>query len=142
MQEKIYFFVYSSTATKAFSPAELLELLKGSRARNSQAGVTGMLLYKDGEFLQVLEGPETAVRNLRQKISQDPRHHSIVKQLEGNYDERQFPYWHMGFRDLNTEEAMNTPGYSQFLNTPWSVGLAADPTVCQELLHLFKQRPA
>ena len=48
----------------------------------------------------------------------------------------------MGFRDLDSEEARATPGYTEFLNTHLSVGLAADPTVCQRLLHLFKQRDA
>jgi hypothetical protein len=139
MNEKIYFYVYSSTATKAFTQAELLELLKRSREKNSLAGLTGMLLYKNGDFMQVLEGPNQAVHSLIETIRQDARHHNIVKLLEGNYPERQFPYWHMGFRDLNTEEAMNTPGYTEFLNTPLSVGLAADPTVCQRLLHLFKE---
>jgi len=63
-----------------------------------------------------------------------------MKLLEGFSSERQFPYWYMGFRDLDTAEARLTPGYSEFINTPLSVGLAADPTVCQKLLHLFKQR--
>jgi hypothetical protein len=68
MNEKIYFYVYSSTATKAFTQAELLELLKRSREKNSLAGLTGMLLYKNGDFMQVLEGPNQAVHSLIETI--------------------------------------------------------------------------
>jgi hypothetical protein len=140
VSEKCFFYVYSSVATNAFTESELLELLTRSREANSKLGLSGMLLYKNGDFLQVLEGPEQVVRTMIRKIQLDPRHKSILKLLEGDYAERQFPYWYMGFRNLDTEEAKNTPGYTEFLNTPLSVGLAADPTVCQRLLHLFKER--
>jgi hypothetical protein len=140
VSEKCFFHVYSSVATKPFTESELLELLTRSREANSKLGLSGMLLYKNGDFLQVLEGPEEVVRTMIRKIRLDPRHNCMLKLLEGDYAERQFPYWHMGFRNLDTAEAKNTPGYTEFLNTPLSVGLAADPTVCQRLLHLFKER--
>ena len=131
--------MYSSRAIKAFTQAELLELLARSRENNSKLGVTGMLLYKDGEFMQVLEGAEQTVRTLIAKIERDPRHKNVSKLLIGNCPERQFPFWYMGFSNLDTEEARNTPGYTEFLNTSLAVGLAADPTFCQRLMHLFKK---
>jgi hypothetical protein len=140
MTTKYFFHVYSSTAGKAFSPAELVALLARSRENNARLGLSGMLLYKNGDFMQVLEGPKQAVRALLKTIRQDPRHRDMTTLLEGHYAERQFPYWHMGFSNLDTAEAQATPGYTEFLDTPLSVGLAADPTVCQRLLHLFKQR--
>lgn len=139
MSQKCFFHVYSSIATKAFTESELLGLLTRSRESNSKLGLSGMLLYKNGDFLQVLEGPVQTVQTMIRKIQLDPRHHDMVKLLEGDYAERQFPYWHMGFRNLDTEEAKNTPGYTEFLDTPLSVGLSADPTICQRLLHLFKE---
>lgn len=60
--------VYASSATKAFSKAELVELLTQVRAKNSRLGVTGMLLYKDGNFLQVIEGEEAIIRGLYQSL--------------------------------------------------------------------------
>jgi hypothetical protein len=134
----IFFYMYSSRAIKAFTQAELLELLARSRENNSKLGVTGMLLYKNGEFMQVLEGSEQTVRTLVAKIERDPRH-KVAKLLIGYCPERQFPYWYMGFSNLDTEEARNTPGYTEFLNTSLAVGLAADPTLCQRLMHLFKK---
>jgi hypothetical protein len=105
VSEKCFFHVYSSVATKPFTEPELLELLTRSREANSKLGLSGMLLYKHGDFLQVLEGPEQVVRKMIRKIRLDPRHQSMLKLLEGDYAERQFPYWHMGFRNLDTAEA-------------------------------------
>jgi len=135
----IFSYMYSSRATKAFNRDELLELLARSRENNCKLGVTGMLLYKNGEFMQVLEGSEQTVLTLVAKIERDPRHKNVSKLLIGNCPERQFPYWYMGFSNLDTEEARNTPGYTEFLNTALAVGLAADPTFCQRLMHLFKK---
>ena len=53
---KLFRMAYVSTASKLFDPAELRDMLKESNLRNKEAGITGMLLYKDGQFMQVLEG--------------------------------------------------------------------------------------
>jgi hypothetical protein len=139
MNKPIFFHVYCSKATEAFSEAALLELLTGARENNARLGLSGMLLYKDGNFMQVLEGEESTVRSLLRKIQDDRRHQNVVQVLAGFTTERQFPYWYMGFQNLDSEAAQMTPGYSEFLNTPLTVGLAADPTLCQRLLHLFKK---
>jgi hypothetical protein len=135
-----FFHAYCSAATQAFTDAELLELLTHSRENNTKLGLTGMLLYKNNDFMQVLEGPEADVRKLVDRINRDPRHTRVQKLIEGYSDERQFPSWSMGFSNLDTDEAKKTPGYDEFLNTPLSAGLASDPTACQKLLHLFKKR--
>jgi hypothetical protein len=139
MPNDIFFHVYCSKATKPFSEADLLELLTRCRENNAKVGLTGILLYKDGNFMQALEGPELAIRALLGKIHEDSRHRDVVKMLEGRTDERQFPYWYMGFQNLNSTDIKNMPGYTEFLDTPLTVGLAADPTACQRLLHLFKK---
>jgi len=136
----IFFYLYSSKAVKAFTQDQLLELLARSRENNAKLGVTGMLLYKNAEFMQVLEGAELTVLRLVAKIEQDPRHKSVSKLLIGHSSERQFPFWYMGFSNLDTEEARKTPGYTEFLNTSLAVGLATDPTLCQRLMQLFKER--
>jgi hypothetical protein len=134
----VFYYMYCSKSRKSFSQVELLELLTRSRPNNSKLGLTGMLLYKNGEFVQVLEGSEQEVRALIQKIKQDPRHADVVKLLEGYCDERQFPYWYMGFSDVDSSEVRNRPGFTQYLSAPLSIGLAADSTDCQKLLQLFK----
>ena len=69
MEERFFFVAYASSASTDFSPEELTDLLAVSRARNAAAGVTGLLVYKGGNFLQALEGPEDAVRATMQRIS-------------------------------------------------------------------------
>ncbi len=68
---------YISTATSAMSTQDLLALLQQSRKNNADNGVTGMLLYGNGTFLQVLEGDERAVDALIANIRKDPRHTNI-----------------------------------------------------------------
>jgi hypothetical protein len=54
----LFQIVYSSTAAKSLGRAELMDLLNGSVGRNARAGITGLLLYKDGAFMQAIEGEE------------------------------------------------------------------------------------
>ncbi|MBI2687653.1 MAG: BLUF domain-containing protein [Acidobacteria bacterium] len=63
---------YTSIATSLFKTSDLFPLLQQSRARNDQIGVTGMLLYQDRSFLQVLEGDDTLVRNSTAPIVEIP----------------------------------------------------------------------
>jgi hypothetical protein len=66
-------------------------LLETCRKNNAALGVTGMLLYKDGNFRQVLEGDEGAMRGLYERIAADPRHNGEISLQEGFAEERQFP---------------------------------------------------
>lgn len=95
---------YLSSATVPFSQAELDALLAKSRANNTRDDISGMLLYRDGDFLQVLEGPEAAVRTTFQRISRDPRHARVMLIDESDIDARSFADWSMGFRRLAKDE--------------------------------------
>lgn len=136
----MFFLVYASSAVLPFSRSDLEELLATSRENNARAGITGMLLYKDGNFMQVLEGDEEAVRTLYDRIALDPRHRGEITLQQGFTEERQFPDWSMGFRDLHSPETHSIPGYSEFLNTPLTdQGFFEDPTRAQKLLLVFKR---
>lgn len=107
---------YASSATNPFSKEELIELLNLSRKNNQQANVTGMLLYKSGNFLQILEGTPEIVEPLLAKISRDPRHHGVITLLKRPIETRDFHDWSMAFRNLNDLETDKTPGFNEFLN--------------------------
>jgi hypothetical protein len=135
----MFFLVYVSSAVTPFTPSELVDLLAQSHENNRQSNVSGMLLYKDGNFMQVLEGEEEVVRALYHKIGLDPRHRGLLTLLQGSLSARQFPEWSMGYRDLNAGDVLNMPGYSEFLNTPLTdPRFASDPTRAQRLLTTFK----
>lgn len=137
----MFFLIYASSATKPFTSPELLALLdKCHTTNNYRLGVTGMLLYKDGNFLQLLEGEEESVRGLYERIAADPRHRGIIVFLQGYEDERQFPEWSMGFRDLSLDEEIDNPGYNEFLNTQFTgEEFCSNPTRAQKLFLMFKR---
>ncbi len=107
---------YFSSATVAFTPDDLLELLTRSRARNRADGITGMLLYHQGHFVQVLEGAEPTVRATYDRISADQRHGSIELELEDTVAERTFGGWSMGFRNLAAASTEEIDGFTTFFN--------------------------
>jgi hypothetical protein len=136
----VSFLVYVSSAIVPFSPAELVDLLAKSRENNAKLGISGALLYKDGNFMQVLEGPAEQVQSLYAKIGRDPRHRGVLRLLEGTQPTRQFVDWSMAFRNLNAPEARTMQGYSEFLNTSLTGSeFVSDPTRCQKLLATFKK---
>jgi hypothetical protein len=140
VEDKLFSLTYVSSAVRAFSEEELEDLLSTSRENNARLGITGMLLYKDGNFMQVLEGDEEGVRELYEKIARDPRHGGEIVLQQGHSEERNFPEWKMGFRNLNSPESSSTPGYSEFLNSPLTGReFSENPSRSQKLLLTFKR---
>ena len=136
----MFFMVYVSVAQGSTSKEDLLDILAKSREANAEAGITGMLLYKDGAFMQALEGEEAAVLELYARIRRDPRHLGIVTLVEGQRESRCFGDWSMGFQDLSAPEAREVSGYSDFLNTPLTAEeFSKDPGQCERLLWAFKR---
>ena len=107
----MFCLVYISTATELFPARELLELLRQSRDHNASLGITGLLLYRKGIFMQALEGEETAVRALYARIGEDPRHHHVSTLLAVPTTGRQFPQWSMGFKNIGEMPVGPVPGY-------------------------------
>ena len=102
---------YSSRATQDFSDADLVELLRISRDNNAKLGLTGVLLYRDGGFLQYLEGPTAAVEDRIAIIAADSRHDDFQIRLRQSMGARLFPRWSMGFERATDEAAEEIPGY-------------------------------
>lgn len=104
--------IYVSSATRPMGEQDLLDLLAQSRSRNLRQQVTGMLVYRDGAFLQVLEGEAADVQEIYRSIVVDDRntgHYLIAKE---SITERNFPNWSMGFEDLTQCPADELEGYS------------------------------
>ena len=134
----VYSITYVSSATAPLSALELRGLLEICVRNNAAFEVTGMLLYKDGNFMQVLEGEEPQVRRVHHKLARDPRHRGLITLLQGEMAERQFPNWSMGFRDLSGG-ATSLEGYNEFLNLPLTgQEFQSDPSKAQKLLLTFK----
>jgi len=106
--------VYASAANKAFTENELRDLLLKARANNSAIGVTGILLYHNRSFFQVLEGTEEKVDPLFEQIKSDPRHSKILLLSRSNIEHLNFAEWSMGFVDLD-RMAAKLPGFVKLL---------------------------
>jgi hypothetical protein len=128
-----------SSATRPFSAADLINLLHKARINNTRLNVTGMLLYKEGNFLQLLEGEEQVVMDLYEFIKTNTDHHSATILDKTEISERLFGDWSMGFHNLQDEAVQALPGYNQFMNTAFTLEtFADDPNGCLDLLKLFR----
>lgn len=107
----MYHLTYFSTASMYFSEKDIEKLLQVAKENNQQLGITGILLFIEGSFLQVLEGKKNDVLNLFQTIRQDDRHHDVIKVFEGEKNERNFEKWSMGFKDIPLIECKQQTGF-------------------------------
>lgn len=136
----LFSLIYASSAVELFSTSDLVSLLETCHRNNTAAGVTGMLLYKSGNFMQVLEGEEETVRRIHAKIEHDPRHRNLLTLTEHMIPERQFDQWSMGFRNLSDPALRELPGYNEFLNVPLDdEGFAKQPSRARRLLTTFRR---
>jgi hypothetical protein len=96
----LYHLIYQSQAMGEFGAPELAALLHRGRTHNQANNISGVLLHtSDGRFLQVLEGPKTAVRHLfYHVILSDTRHFHCQIISEGSCAQRSFAGWTMGCR--------------------------------------------
>ena len=132
--------VYVSSAVQLMSPAELIELLRISRERNRVAQITGLLLYRDGNFMQVLEGEEQGVDTLQERIRRDPRHRGMICLLRQRLLVRSFGDWNMGFRNLHELDEREQVQVSPFLAPSFAPEYwSALPEKAMTLLLRFRQ---
>lgn len=88
--------MYASRATEGIDADAIAAIVRQSRTNNGAAGVTGLLCFSDGVFLQVLEGGRDAVSALYNRIAADARHRDVVLLHYAEITERRFSGWSMG----------------------------------------------
>lgn len=94
-EEPLQHILYCSQATQPFGERALTELLDQARASNAQRGVTGLLCYEQGHFVQLIEGPPAVVAALFARIEHDPRHQHVHVLSTGLGPLRQFTDWRL-----------------------------------------------
>lgn len=94
-QDEIYRVMYVSKAPRPLTNGELDDLLAGAQARNRAHGISGLLVYDAGSFLQVLEGPTDRISTLVGNIERDPRHEDVIFLSAGAVEARYFEGWGM-----------------------------------------------
>lgn len=106
--------VYASEASDGFDERGLIDILRTSRDRNASARITGILLYVNKSFFQVLEGDEDRVDPLVARITQDERHRCVTIIIRERIAQRSFADWSMGFATLTAADVGAIVGQNDF----------------------------
>ena len=133
----LFSLTYISAATGHCTSEDVRQLAAASAERNRRDHVTGALLYKDGSFMQVLEGAETTVRGTFARIGGDLRHRGLIVLLQAAIHERQFPDWSMSVEIIaGAQSGVEPPG--EFVKALRAQSrLPAVPTPAHTLLMTF-----
>ncbi|MCX7097850.1 MAG: phosphate-starvation-inducible PsiE family protein [Methylococcales bacterium] len=132
---------YASTALKEWGAEELLQLLKDCRRSNGSKNITGILLYAKGTFFQVLEGDEATVTSVYAKIEKDHRHKEVTLIQKEKITERAFPYWSMGFENLDVKELIKVDGLNDFFEQDFTPsGFASHKNIIAPLLSHLRSK--
>jgi FAD-dependent sensor of blue light len=96
--QPLHQLIYVSSSRANWSAAELDRLLARARVHNGARGITGMLLYVSGSFIQALEGPAAVIAPLMERVRADKRHWHVQRVVDRKVTMRDFTDWSMGFR--------------------------------------------
>lgn len=102
-----YRIIYRSEAAPNVTDADFRMIAMFSRMNNMRQKIAGLLLHYNGKIMQVLEGPEDAVRELYAKIKADTRHQNVETLMNQTVSEPVFSEWSMGFRPMESMEQMD-----------------------------------
>jgi hypothetical protein len=136
--DKLIHCIYTSKASPSFEEHAIPRLLKAARSNNATQGITGMLLYVEGNFFQVLEGNETAVTEVFDRIRADPRHVRVTQIIREPLFERAFSEWTMGFSNVALIEVKSHIGENDFFTDATCLEQLS-PGRARKLLHAFRQ---
>lgn len=106
--------VYISRAVGNVSEVELAEILRKARGRNSEQGITGMLCFAYGRYMQVLEGGAAEVNALYFKIGADKRHEAIRLMKFSQAQPRTFALWSMRLIRLDQNSSAEARSLARF----------------------------
>ena len=130
--------IYVSSLSDIKLEHDIGKVLESSIRHNKENGITGMLLYANGNFLQVLEGEAEAVEKTFTRICADPRHYDIIHLISEPIAQRHFSQWSMGYQHLSDNYLREFPKYVPFFKFHANdEAIRAKPGIALELLRQF-----
>ncbi|MBL4678186.1 MAG: BLUF domain-containing protein [Mucilaginibacter sp.] len=108
--------VYVSRSAYPMHENQLFDILHSSRIHNEALNISGVLLYADSTFIQLLEGRDAIIDALYKRIQADERHNNIITLLNENIVEKSFEQWLMGFAVTDATKTQKLIGYLQSIN--------------------------
>ena len=127
--------IYVSVATELLKLTDLSEILTRARESNTKLGISGLLIFHENTFVQVLEGPRAGIESLLKKIELDPRHKNMKILLQKEIEEKEFDQWAMGF--FNSALLTSRPVGFVDLSTELSTMLHEETTAQKALLRFM-----
>ena len=98
----MHMICYMSNYTGSVEATKVLkDIVDVAKVRNKKCGITGVLFFQDGKFLQVIEGEESDLRDLMADLEKDVRHDNIDILVDTAVEMRGFNDWHMDSLALN-----------------------------------------
>jgi hypothetical protein len=79
----------------------LADIVVRSEINNLEFGITGLLFYQNGRFIQVLEGERDSLEGLMSILEQDDRHENIQRIIDQAIKKRAFEEWSMDSLNLS-----------------------------------------
>ncbi len=134
--------VYVSEAAQPFSPADLTALLQKSQRNNAARGLTGLLLFAGGHFMQVLEGRADVVSERLAVISADPRHRDVHQLFCEVATDRLFGRWTMGTLSVDAVAQFDRAQVRRLIEWPDDPSIPTDRTQIHKLLLNFSNQLA
>lgn len=108
--KEVFQIVYLSHATEELlkKPMEHIDdIIDEAKASNEERNITGLLLYRNGLFMQLLEGTKEDVLYTLGKVATDKRHGNILTILKQFGEARLFDTWSMTLRKLNDQDVVD-----------------------------------
>ena len=138
----MHHIIYMSRGVRPMSETDLRTLLQQARSENERQGITGALVYGDGQFMQIIEGEESVLATLYAKLLQDPRHINVVKLADKQVLRRSFEDWSMGFQVVSPEEFIELTGYVEPRHMDMQApGLSAADALLLQMMKTFVLTP-
>ena len=106
----MYYLIYTSRESEVMTKQSLGEIMAISQTNNARDGITGLLIYMSGRFIQLLEGEKQEVVDCFQRITEDSRHHSVTQLITGYYKNRLFENWSMALKSASLDEYLTITG--------------------------------
>ncbi len=130
--------IYTSAVCRPLGEEGLARLLEGARRHNATHGITGMLLYCEGTFFQVLEGEPDVIEALIGRIARDPRHANLTVIVRESIPRRNFGEWTMGLATATASELGQIEGLNDFFAGGSSLD-QLDPGRAKKILVAFRE---
>ncbi|WP_081415714.1 BLUF domain-containing protein [Aquimarina latercula] len=92
---------YVSTASRFLTNSDVNELFEYVKVNNNRLKITGILMYSDGNFFQILEGEKKLIHDLFKKILLDSRHYDIIKIFDHEMTKPSFSKYNSNFSTIN-----------------------------------------